>query len=170
MEAIKKVENNRKTVDALSLVTAVNSLILILKGETNRNTIKQVLLLLEKTFNYNNKDTADILSAGAMIDLCNVLERYMLDMESLSSPTPSTPREESNSTRHLVVLLSGFICSVSLSEESAELSLSQERLRATFLQFVLASFSSVSQESIDESKSLLVISALAVLAASLPQV
>lgn len=169
MEAIKRVENNRKAVDAVSLVTAVNSLILILKGETNRNTIKQTLLLLERTFNYDNKDTANMLSARAMIDLCNVLERYMLDMESLNSPTPSTPHEESNSTRHLVVFLSGFICSVSLSEESAELSISQERLRTTFLQFVLTSFSSVSQESIDESKSLLVISALAVLAPSPPQ-
>ena len=162
VEAIKKMCSTKEAVDAKSTVVAVDSLILILKGETNKNTIRQTLLLLEKIFNYDNKNSASILSASNMSALCTILNEKMLELDSLQTPVSSLPSERTESTRRLTVLLSGFLCSVSLSEEPVEPSNPQSQLRSTFLSYVLSSFSAVSQKSMDEMDSLLVISGLAV--------
>lgn len=162
MEAIKKMCSTKEAVDAKSTVVAVDSLILILKGETNKNTIRQTLLLLEKIFNYDNKNSASILSASNMSALCTILNEKMLELDSLQTPVSSLPSERTESTRRLTVLLSGFLCSVSLSEDPVEPSNPQSQLRSTFLSYVLSSFSAVSQKSMDEMDSLLVISGLAV--------
>ena len=165
------------TPDAKSTVVAVDALILILKGETNKNTIRQTLLLLEKIFNYDQKYSASILSVSNLSSLCMILNEKMHELDSLQTPVSSVPSDRTESTRRLIVLLSGFLCSVSLSEESAEsaepvepvespeASNPQATLRSTFLSFVLSSFSAVSQKSMDEMDSLLVISGLAVCSA-----
>lgn len=177
MEAIEKLSFAEATPDAKSTVVAVDALILILKGETNKNTIRQTLLLLEKIFNYDQKYSASILSVSNLSSLCTILNEKMHELDSLQTPVSSVPSDRTESTRRLIVLLSGFLCSVSLSEESAEpaepvesvespeASNPQATLRSTFLSFVLSSFSAVSQKSMDEMDSLLVISGLAVCSA-----
>lgn len=177
MEAIEKLSSAEATPDAKSTVVAVDALILILKGETNKNTIRQTLLLLEKIFNYDQKYSASILSVSNLSSLCMILNEKMHELDSLQTPVSSVPSDRTESTRRLIVLLSGFLCSVSLSEESAEpvesvepvespeASNPQATLRSTFLSFVLSSFSAVSQKSMDEMDSLLVISGLAVCSA-----
>ena len=174
MEAIEKLSSAEATPDAKSTVVAVDALILILKGETNKNTIRQTLLLLEKIFNYDQKYSASILSVSNLSSLCTILNEKMHELDSLQTPVSSVPSDRTESTRRLIVLLSGFLCSVSLSEESAEpaepvesaeASNPQATLRSTFLSFVLSSFSAVSQKSMDEMDSLLVISGLAVCSA-----
>ena len=174
MEAIEKLSSTAATADAKSTVVAVDALILILKGETNKNTIRQTLLLLEKIFNYDQKYSASILSVSNLSSLCAILDEKMHELDSLQTPVSSVPSDRTESTRRLIVLLSGFLCSVSLSEESvepvepvesAEASNPQATLRSTFLSFVLSSFSAVSQKSMDEMDSLLVISGLAVCSA-----
>ena len=178
MKAIEKLSSTEATTDAKSIVVAVDALILILKGETNKNTIRQTLLLLEKIFNYDNKYSASILSVSNLSALCTILNEKMHELGSMQTPVSSVPSDRTESTRRLIVLLSGFLCSVSLSEEpvepvepvesaeSAEASNPQATLRSTFLSFVLSSFSAVSQKSMDEMDSLLVISGLAVGSAS----
>ena len=173
VEAIEKLSSAEATPDAKSTVVAVDALILILKGETNKNTIRQTLLLLEKIFNYDQKYSASILSVSNLSSLCTILNEKMHELDSLQTPVSSVPSDRTESTRRLIVLLSGFLCSVSLSEESAEpaepvesvespeASNPQATLRSTFLSFVLSSFSAVSQKSMDEMDSLLVISGLA---------
>lgn len=177
VEAIEKLSFAEATPDAKSTVVAVDALILILKGETNKNTIRQTLLLLEKIFNYDQKYSASILSVSNLSSLCTILNEKMHELDSLQTPVSSVPSDRTESTRRLIVLLSGFLCSVSLSEESAEpaepvesvespeASNPQATLRSTFLSFVLSSFSAVSQKSMDEMDSLLVISGLAVCSA-----
>ena len=174
MEAIEKLSSAEATPDAKSTVVAVDALILILKGEMNKNTIRQTLLLLEKIFNYDQKYSASILSVSNLSSLCTILNEKMHELDSLQTPVSSVPSDRTESTRRLIVLLSGFLCSVSLSEESAEpaepvesaeASNPQATLRSTFLSFVLSSFSAVSQKSMDEMDSLLVISGLAVCSA-----
>ena len=168
MEAIKKLSSTGEETDAKSTVVAVDALILVLKGETNKNTIRYILLLLEKIFNYDNTYSASILSQSNLSTLCSILNEKMHELDSLHTPVASVPSDRTESTRRLIVLLSGFLCSVSLSEDPAELaelaesSDAQAELRATFLAFVLSSFSAVSQKSMDEMDSLLVISGLAV--------
>ena len=172
MKAIEKLSSTEATTDAKSIVVAVDALILILKGETNKNTIRQTLLLLEKIFNYDNKYSASILSVSNLSALCTILNEKMHELGSMQTPVSSVPSDRTESTRRLIVLLSGFLCSVSLSDEpvepveSAEASNPQATLRSTFLSFVLSSFSAVSQKSMDEMDSLLVISGLAVGSAS----
>ena len=177
VEAIEKLSFAEATPDAKSTVVAVDALILILKGETNKNTIRQTLLLLEKIFNYDQKYSASILSVSNLSSLCTILNEKMHELDSLQTPVSSVPSDRTESTRRLIVLLSGFLCSVSLSEESAEPAEPVESvespvasnphgtLRSTFLSFVLSSFSAVSQKSMDEMDSLLVISGLAVCSA-----
>lgn len=165
MDAIKKLSSTGEETDAKSTVVAVDALILVLKGETNKNTIRYILLLLEKIFNYDNTYSASILSQSNLSTLCSILNEKMHELDSLHTPVASVPSDRTESTRRLIVLLSGFLCSVSLSEDPAALaepSGAQAELRATFLAFVLSAFSAVSQKSMDEMDSLLVISGLAV--------
>lgn len=164
VDAIKKLSSTGEETDAKSTVVAVDALILVLKGETNKNTIRYILLLLEKIFNYDNTYSASILSQSNLSTLCSILNEKMHELDSLHTPVASVPSDRTESTRRLIVLLSGFLCSVSLSEDPAALaepSGAQAELRATFLAFVLSSFSAVSQKSMDEMDSLLVISGLA---------
>ena len=84
----------------------------VLSADKHNDVVKACLLALESALQYDNSVAASVLTNAAMKKLCVALTYLVGIVSSVNSRTPETEKpafEKKDSTRSLIIRLSGFV-------------------------------------------------------------